>query len=135
MPLMANAEAGENEAPIGMVCSGGTAVIKDLGRYVLDGARSGRVTNLSFLFLELWRIRKPYSKSSLDTLLGVTKVGSLLHRSLSSHFGVDCWFVRAENLEYVVDGLIVCTMDGIRGRNEVRPGAQYWFMWRSKSIH
>ena len=85
MPLMANAEAGENEAPIGMVCSGGTSVIKDLGRYVLDGARSGRVTSLSFLFLELWRIRKPYSKSSL--------------------------------------------------RNEVRPGAQYWFMWRSKSIH
>ena len=53
MPLMANAEAGENEAPIGMVCSGGTAVIKDLGRYVLDGARSWRVTSLSFLFLEL----------------------------------------------------------------------------------
>ena len=60
MPLMANADAGENEAPIGMVCSGGTAVIKDLGRYVLDGARSWRVTSLSFLFLELWRIRKPY---------------------------------------------------------------------------
>ena len=61
MPLMANAEAGEN-----------------------------------------WRIRKPYSKSSLGTLLGVTKVVSLLHRYLSSHFGVDCWFVRAENLEDVV---------------------------------
>ena len=40
MPLMANAEAGENEAPIGMVCSGGTAVIKDLGRYVLFGPRT-----------------------------------------------------------------------------------------------
>ena len=25
----------------------------------------------------------------------------------------DGWFVRADNLEYVVDGLIVCTMDGI----------------------
>ena len=68
-----NAEAGENEAPVRMVCSGGTSVIKDLGRCVLDRARSGRVTSVSFLFLELWRIRKPYSKSSLDTLLGVTK--------------------------------------------------------------
>ena len=84
-----NAEAGENEAPVRMVCSGGTSVIKDLGRCVLDRARSGRVTSVSFLFLELWRIRKPYSKSSLDTLLGVMKVGSLLHRYLSSHFGVD----------------------------------------------
>ena len=27
--------------------------------------------------------------------LGMTKVGSLLHRYLCSHFGVDCWFVRA----------------------------------------
>ena len=26
---------------------------------------------------------------------------------------LDGWFVRADNLEYVVDGLIVCKMDGI----------------------
>ena len=79
-------------------------------------------------FLELWRIRNPYSKSSLGTLLGVTKVGSLLDRYLSSHFGVDsmlidCWFLRADNLADVVGGHIVFTMDGIWCRSEVLPGA------------
>ena len=40
---------------------------------------------------------------------------------------IDCWFVRAETLEDVVGGHIVFTMEGIWGRSDVRPGAQYWF--------
>ena len=43
MPLMANAEAVENAAPIRMVCSGGTSVIKDLGRGVVGNGCS-RIT-------------------------------------------------------------------------------------------
>ena len=53
---------------------------------------------------------------SANTLLGVTKVGSLLDRYLSSHFGVD------------YDGWNLGPERGATWR-------QYWFMWRSKSIH